>query len=301
MDPLTHGFVAAIAAFLLGRPELIPFAAAGAMLPDVDGFAARAFDRRPERYLFTHGGIVHSLAGAIVVAAIAWAGTALAASAELLPPIVATASAPAALAAALGGALSHLALDCLACPGLPLLAPRSDRKYTAGILPGPSIVLFAFTTAALAAIALGAVEAPIVIAPYTAAVAAFLGVRTATFAVVHAALRGSGRAVPTVNPLRWLVIRETPEAWTVGTYLVGRGTTGTATYPKYRGTSPAAVAPCLDLPEVRRVRYHSYITTATDEGGALVVADPLRQSGTIRYPPYYTEARVPHGGCRGGR
>jgi inner membrane protein len=44
-------------------------------------------------------------------------------------------------AAILGGALSHLAIDTLACPGIPLFAPFSDRKYTVGILPGPSILL----------------------------------------------------------------------------------------------------------------------------------------------------------------
>ena len=44
-------------------------------------------------------------------------------------------------AAVLAGALLHLAIDVLACPGIPLLAPVADRKYTMGILPGPSILL----------------------------------------------------------------------------------------------------------------------------------------------------------------
>ncbi len=296
MDPFTHGLAAALVTYALGLPGLVPFAVAGAVIPDADVAFGRVFDGRPGRYLFTHGGIAHSLVGAAVMALPASAVAALVSPAVPFPEV----AAPLAFAAALGGAFLHLGLDWLASPGLPLLAPASDRKYTLDLLPGPSLVLFAATVVLLAGVALGAGPSAALL-PYGAVVAGFFAVRLAAFAVVHADLRGSGRAVPTVNPLRWLVIREMPEAWTVGTYLVGRGTTRTATYPKYRGTTPAAVAPCLDLPEVRRVRYHSYITTATDEGGALVVADPLRQSGTIRYPPYYTEARVPHGGCRAGR
>ena len=70
----------------------------------------------------------------------AWVVAALVAPAVPLFPAV---GAPAAFAAVLAGAYLHLGLDSLACPGLPLLAPCSDRKYTVGLLPGPSLLLFA--------------------------------------------------------------------------------------------------------------------------------------------------------------
>ena len=130
---------AAILVYVLGLPGLIPFAVAGAVVLDADTFFARAFDGRPSLYLFTHGGIAHSLAGAAVMALPAWAVAALVAPAVPFFPAVA---APLAFAAVLGGAYLHIGLDTLACPGLPLLAPRSDRKYTVGLLPGPSILLF---------------------------------------------------------------------------------------------------------------------------------------------------------------
>ncbi|HIH03446.1 MAG TPA: metal-dependent hydrolase, partial [Methanoregulaceae archaeon] len=172
-------------------------------------------------------------------------------------------------------------------------APRLDRKYTAGLLPGPSVLLMAVSVLFLIGLGLGVVGWPGMILPYVAVVAAFLAVWLAAFVLVRAKLRGAGRPIPTISPLRWLVIGETPDAWTVGEYRLGKGPTEPAVYPKYRDTTAAAVAPYLDLPEVRRVRYHSYITTAAAEGRALVIADPLRTSRAIFYPPYYTEARIP--------
>ncbi|HIH03634.1 MAG TPA: metal-dependent hydrolase, partial [Methanoregulaceae archaeon] len=124
MDSLTHGLTAAIVAYALGLPGLTLFAVAGSMIVDADVLFARAFDRNPERYLFTHGGIAHSLAGGAVMALPAWAVVAPAAGAGLFPPAISGAALPAAFAAALAGAYLHLGLDWLACPGLPLFAPR---------------------------------------------------------------------------------------------------------------------------------------------------------------------------------
>ena len=64
-------------------------------------------------------------------------------------------------------------------------------------------------------------------------------------------------------------------------------------YPKYRDTTAEAVAPYLEIPEVRRVRYHSYITTATAGGGRPGHRGPAAESGAIFYPPHFKEARVP--------
>jgi inner membrane protein len=89
------------------------------------------------------------------------------------------------------------------------------------------------------------------------------------------------------------VIGETPYAWKVSEYRMGNGTTEPTIYPKYRGTTAETVAPYLAIPEARRVRYHSYITTAEREGDSLVISDPLRTSGAIFYPPHFTEVRLP--------
>ncbi len=293
MDSLTHGLTAAVLAYALGLPGLIPFAVAGSMIVDVDAILSRLSDRNPEHYLFTHGGIAHSLAGATVMGALAWAVVAPAAGARFFPPAISGAALPAAFLAAIGGAYLHIGLDTLACPGLPLFAPRSDRKYTAGLLPGPSFLLMVASILFLIGLGLGVVGWPGMILPYVGVIAAFLAVRLAAFVLVRAKLRGAGRPIPTVSPLRWLVIGETPGAWTVGEYRFGKEPTEPAVYPKYRDTTADAVAPYLDLPEARRVRYHSYITTAAEEGDTLVIADPLRTSRAIFYPPYYTEARIP--------
>ena len=296
MDSLTHGLIAAGLAYALGCPGLVPFAVAGAVVPDVDTLFGRAFDNRPSLYLFTHGGIAHSLPGAAVMALPAWLVAGLAAPAlPFFPPV----SAPIALAAVLAGAYLHLGLDWLACPGLPLLAPFSDRKYTLGLLPGPSLLLFAASVVALVVMALKAISWPAVLLPYAAIIAAFLAVRLAAFVHVRAGLRGAARAVPTASPLRWLVIGETPDAWTVSEYRMGRKATGPTIYPKYRDTTAEAVAPYLAIPQARRVRYHSYITTAGREGADLVIADPLRGSGAIVYPPHFTAVRLPLRGLAG--
>ena len=292
MDSLTHGLAAALVAFALGRPELIPFAVAGSMIVDADVLLARFGDRDPRRYLLTHGGIAHGLAGAAVMGALAWAVVAPAAGAGLLPPAISGAALPLAFVAALGGAYLHVGLDWLACPGLPLLAPFSDRKYTLGLLPGPSLLLFAATVALLAGVALGAAPLP-ALSLYGAVVAGFFGVRFAAFGLVRARAPGAARYVPTMSPLHWLLIGETPDAWTVSGYRVGEGTTEPAVYPKFRDITADAAAPSLETPEALRVRYHSYVITVARDGDALVVADPLRASGAIRYPPYFAEARIP--------
>jgi hypothetical protein len=62
---------------------------------------------------------------------------------------------PAFLAIAVG-ALTHITADYLAYPGIPLLYPFSDRKYTLGILGGPSAFLVFASLAYIAALAVGA-------------------------------------------------------------------------------------------------------------------------------------------------
>lgn len=147
MDSLTHALTAAVLAYVLGIPELLPFLVLGAVIIDADILFSQVSDSNPRLYLFTHGGMAHSTGGAVGMAVLAWAGITLATLAGAVTPVLPAPAGPVAFAAVLGGAFLHIGLDWLACPGIPLCAPVSDTKYTVGLLPGPSILLTAFCIA----------------------------------------------------------------------------------------------------------------------------------------------------------
>lgn len=290
MDPFTHAIAAAGLADALGLPALVPFAVLGSVIIDVDAFFSRLSDPHPALYLFVHGGIAHGLAGAAGMAVLAWAGLLLTGLAGLLPLAIPSTTG---FAAVLAGAYLHLGLDWLACPGLPLLAPFSDQKYTLGLLPGPSLVLFLLSTAVLSLLATGTATVDTLRLPAAAIAGAFFFIRIVAFALAHHRPGTAGRLVPTIHPLRWLVIAETPGAWSVAGYRIGSGTVDLSTYPKYRGVSPGEATQYLAHPRARRVRYHSYITTVECDGDAVVVADPVREAGLVRYPFDHQRARLP--------
>jgi inner membrane protein len=293
VDSLTHALIAALLAYVLHIPQVLPFVVMGAVIIDADIFFGWISDRYPSLYLFTHGGFTHSIAGAVVLSFIAWTAAAFVLATGLVHPVLPMPAASVAFTAVLAGALLHIGLDTLAVPGLPLLAPFSDRKYTAGLLPGPSILLMASSIFFLIWMGFGVIDLPAMIYPYAAVIAAFLVIRLAAFCIAHRVLHGNGRAIPAINPLRWLVIGETPEAWTVGEYRIGKGMGETESLMKYRSTSAGEVAPFLTLPAVRRLQYHSLIVTAEKVGGEIVFSDPLRESGRIFYPPHYTRVCIP--------
>jgi inner membrane protein len=308
VDSLTHALTAAVLAYVLGIPELMPFLVLGAVIIDADILLSRVSDSNPRLYLFTHGGMAHSIGGAVGMAVLAWAGITLATLAGMI--VLPAPAGPVAFAAVLGGTFLHIGLDWLACPGIPLFAPVSDTKYTAGLLPGPSVLLATTSILFLLWMGLGVIGFSGMILPYVAIIGAFLAVRLAVFGIARPKVDGDGRAVPSANPFQWLMIGETPDAWTVRKYRIGRGMEEPAIFLKYRNTTAEAVAPYLAVPEFRRVRYHSYITTVAQEGAGLVVTDPLRKAGYIFYPPYFTEVRIPveesgssgaGGGDRGGK
>ena len=274
VDILTHALTAALLAYALNLPQLLPFIVLGAVIVDTDFFFAWISDRYPTLYLFVHGGYAHSITG-------------------IVHPALPLPGAPVAFAVVLAGALLHIGLDLLAVPGLPLLAPFSDRKFAVGLLPGPSIFLMAVSLFLIIWVGLGVVDLHTVILPYAGIIAAFLAARLITFGIARTALHGRGRALPTINPLRWLVIGENAEAWTVGEYRIGKGMGETESFPKYRSTSAGETTPFLTMPEVRRLRFHSYIVTAEKAGDGIIFSDPLRESGRIFYPPYYKRVRIP--------
>ena len=301
MDSLTHALVAALLAEGLGLPALVPFAVLGSVIIDADALFARLSDPHPALFLFTHGGIAHGILGAGGMAVLAWAGYLLAGLAGLVPPGLSSIPSFVVFGAVLAGVYLHLALDWLACPGLPLLAPFSDRKYTAGLLPRPSLVLFALSTAVLFLLATSAATVESLVAPAAAIAVGFFAVRLTTFALAHLRLRTPGRLVPMVNPLRWLEISETPEAWSMAEYRVGGGMPALATYQKFQGITAGEAAPYLAEPLARRVRYHSYAFTVTCDGDAVVVADPVRASGLVRYPFDHLRVRLSLGTRDTGR
>jgi inner membrane protein len=292
VDLFTHALTAAVLAYALNLPQVLPFIVLGAIITDTDILFTWISNRHPSLYLLTHGGFAHSIAGSVVMSVIAWTVAAFVPATGLVHSGLPVPPATIAFAAVLAGAFLHIGLDTLASPGLPLLAPFSDRKYTAGLLPGPSIFLMASSLFFVVWIGLGVIDLPAMVLPYAAVIAAFLGVRLMAFCIARTALRGKGRAIPTINPLRWLFIGETPEAWTVGEYKIGKGTGNKVSIMKYQSISSEETVPFLTLPEVRRLRFHSYIVTAERVRDEIVFSDPLRESGRLFYPPHYTRVRV---------
>lgn len=118
-----HALTAAVLAYVLGRPDMTPFLVLGAGIIDAD-------------ILFTHGGMAHSIGGAVGMAVLAWAGIALATLAGAVTPV--------------------------------LPAPASDTKYTVGLLPGPSILLATTSLLFLLWMGLGVISFPGMITPYVA-------------------------------------------------------------------------------------------------------------------------------------
>ncbi len=292
MDLLTHALTAALLAYALSITQVLPFAVLGTVIIDVDIPFAWISARQPSLYLFTHGGFTHSIAGSFILSAIAWTVAVLLLTAGLVHTGLALPSAPVAFGAVLAGALLHISLDTLAVPGIPLLLPLSDRKYTAGLLPGPSVLLMASSLFFVILIGLRVIDLPGIIFPYTAVITAFLAVRVLAFIIARRALHGKGRFVPTINPLRWIVIGGNSEVWTVGEYRIGKGMGEMEHITKFRSTSAGEIAPFLVMPEVRRLWFHSYIVSAEKAGDEIVFSDPLRESGRIFYPPHHTRVRV---------
>jgi inner membrane protein len=285
VDSLTHALFASIAFTLIGHPELVPFAALGAVCPDVDILFQRFSDRDPRLYIFTHGGITHSIAGALTTSAFAaLAGLFLATALGYSVTV------PLAFLAAAAGVLTHIGLDFLAYPGIPLLYPATDKKYTLGIAGGPTVYLLiasmvygAFLLAGKAVIA----EPWVYAGFFGLIIAANAGLKT------YVAAKAGGRVIPGFNPLKWLIVAEAAGSYRVSGYHLLRGPTPAVEFAKLDGVSPEEAGRLMAIPEVKRMRYHSYIVTVARNGGSVVFSDPLREKGYLWYPPYFKRFSVP--------
>ncbi|OPY37044.1 MAG: hypothetical protein A4E35_01507 [Methanoregula sp. PtaU1.Bin051] len=293
MDALSHALIAYILFSTPGLSPLIPFVIVGAVIPDIDIFFSPVADLNPSLYLFTHGGVLHSIAGALVLSLVTYAVSVLLAAGAIIPAGIVSVTGIYGFAAILAGALLHLAIDLPATPGIPVLAPFSNRQYSLNIFPGPSFLL-AFAALGTALVTL------LRLLPFSSAlllfgstVVAYIAVRAGMFLVADAAL--PGRKIPTINPLRWLVIRENEQSYAVQFHTFFSGLSEEAVFPKYKDTDDAEVTGSLEYPEVRRMVFSSYLVTAERIGDVLILADPLREKGFLYYPPKYKRVAVPAG------
>ena len=290
MDALSHALIAAIILIAFGQPAFIPFAVIGAVIPDADIFFPFISDRSPRLYLFTHGGIAHSIAGAVALSVLTFLGIALIRVTGYVPAWVFAGYGIAAFLILLSAALLHLFIDFLACPGIPLLAPFSDRKFTSGILPGPSVLVMAASAGTLVLIVAGHVPIIAALALYAAIVVVYLACRTGFFLYVRAMV--PGWRVPTIHPFRWLVITEDDGTFTVRYYTVFYGFSGGEVIEKFRNTDAREVEPYLDLDEVRRLAFYSWIMAAEKDNATFVFSDPLRGKGYVWYPHKFQQVVI---------
>ena len=282
MDALSHALIALILFSSPSLAPLIPFAVLGAVIVDADIFFPAVSDNNPSLYLFTHGGIAHSLAGAAAMSLLAYFAVIVIGLAGVMPAGVIAGAGIAGYTAILAGSLLHIAIDLPACPGIPLLAPFLDRKYTPGILPGPSIFL-AFTAVIVAmATAMHLMPFGSILLLYGGTAIAYLAVRTCVFLFADARL--PDRKVPKISPFRWMTIREDHNSVIITQYDLYRGITGESVFIRYNNTSPSEVEKVSRFTEVRRFLFNSYTVTAERIGAVLILSDPVRERGFLPYP-----------------
>ncbi len=288
MDALSHALITVIIFLAADSTSLlIPFAVIGAVIVDADIFFRIISDRVPELYIFTHGGFAHSIPGAVVISGLGTSGIMLAVLAGAVPVWALSIPLPLAFFAILAGAGIHLGIDALAYPGIPLLYPLSDSKVTFGILPGPSIFLFITTSAILVARALGLINTPGALVFASAVFILFLVFRTLLFLFARQNLP-EGRRVPLPKPLHWIIIGENETSFLITRYSLSRGISGSETFEKFINTDLCEAEKFQTLSEIRRLKFHSYITVAEKTRSEFIFSDPLREKGYFLYPPNYT-------------
>jgi inner membrane protein len=289
VDSISHALIITIILVLIGRPDLALYGILGAVLIDIDAVFNRFSDRDPRLYIFTHGGFTHSFTGVFIISLLAAAISLPFSGSGFLGSFVSPFG-PEAFAAILAGALSHIVIDYLAYPGIPLFYPLSDKKYTLGILGGPSGFIMVFSLVFIVAMALGhaSIYRPW---PYIALFALILALSVLTKG--YAVVKTKGRAIATMNPLSWIAIEDTPEAYRFYRYDFLSGRSPVESYEKYKGIEPAEAEKKYVIPELKRLRYHSYIVTVERDGDSIIYRDPIREKKHIWYPPYFKNYSIP--------
>ena len=295
MDALTHGLTISLILGGLSAGSLLFAGILGTIAPDLDILATPLSSRNPRRYILIHGGVTHSLAGGIPAALLAF-GIALLVAVYL--PILREGGivlSAGAVIALISGTLLHIFFDLLAFPGIPLFWPATDKKYTLGIFPGPSLFVFGLTLVFLVLFFTGVMDLS-AFRLYAVIFIAFMAFCAALKLVVSSRLNGI--TIPTRHPLHWLVLEDTGGSYLLSRYHLIRGSGDTTEFPKFDGVTSEEASRYRELPEIRRLYYHSYIVTVRRDGEDLVYRDPLRDEGIFFYPPYYKTVRVGEGGIR---
>lgn len=295
MDTFTHALSVLVIFSIPPDGNILPFAILGAIIPDVDVVYGAISRGNPDLYLLTHGGFTHSIAGSLFTSVLAFLVAAGISLSGVVPWIRPDLFGPTALACMLAGTLLHVGEDFLAYPGIPLLYPVTERKFTAGIFPGPSLVLFGVSLMFVTWAAIGLVG-PAALGFYAVIFFGFIGLSAAVKG--YMALAHPGQTIPTFNPLRWLLLETDDRRIILKEYRFLRGITAILTMDRFRGTSAQDVARYRDLPQVRQHRYFSYLSVAEKNGGTLTLRDPLREQGIIPYPPYAMTVSLPGDGSQ---
>jgi inner membrane protein len=273
-------------------PSLLPFAIVGAVIIDADILFGAISDRSPALYIFTHGGFSHSIVGSVVMSGLAIVGIQLAFLAGAIPAGNLTVAPAPAFLVILAGALIHLGIDALAYPGIPLLYPLSDKKVTAGVLPGPSILLFITTGSIFIAWVAGWVSTSLSLRIALVIIILFLGFRTLVFLVIHVRQPGR-RCVPLPYPLQWIILDEDETSVCATRYSLLDGVFGHEAFEKYINTNPSETGQFLVRPELRRLKFNSYTMVAEKTRSEFIFSDPLREHGYFRYPFSYWRWVIP--------
>lgn len=284
MDSITHALIITIILVIVGSPELIPYGILGAVLIDVDVVFSVFSNRDPRLYIFIHGGFTHSVLGAAIISACVASLSALVSLTGLLPEF-----GIAAMAAILLGALSHIAADYLAYPGIPLLYPLSDKKYTLGILGGPSgfIMLGSIVFIGLVLAGKADLGGSWVYVAYFGAILGFSAITKS-----YAALKTKGHTIATMNPFKWVVIDDMPGSYRFYKYDFFNKPSESRAFEKYVGIDRAEAERYARIPELKRLFYHSYIVTVEKNGDGITYRDPIREANYIWYPPYFKSYTV---------
>jgi inner membrane protein len=281
VDAVTHALVAASLFLATGHPELVPFAIVGSVAIDIDILLMRFPERNPKYYVFTHGGFTHSICGSLLIGCIAFATAAVVTLTGAGAGLFGAGFGIPSFLALLMGSLTHISCDFLAYPGIPLLYPFTEQKYTAGIFAGPSLFLLvvSWTYIGTFLLSLTTLDDHGI---WVAIFLSYIGIKA--ILKLYVAGTTDGVTIPTLNPLKWFVIRDEKESYAIQTRHLLTGLTGPKIYSKFRNVDPEEIEPCWNLPEVRRHSYNSYITTVEKNGDTITFSDPLRSDRYVRYP-----------------
>jgi len=289
VDSLTHAFSVIFLAEPLGR-LLVGFGIIGTVLPDMDILLHPLSRRDPRMYIFSHGGITHSIPGAFLLSITGFLVIGLMQAAGFI-------SLPAGLefwipglALIIGGSLLHIVLDYLAYPGIPLFYPFSDRKFTLGVFPGPSLFLAGVSAIFLAFLITG-VTGIGAIYPWGMIFVAYIALNLVKWGIARYKFRNE-QIIPTFHPLHWILVREKDDEYVICRFSLGRGVYESVEYEKLQGMEESEQKILADDPEMRRVNYFSYFTVAEKTADTIRIYDPLRVSGLIQYPPHFREYSI---------